>query len=197
MNCILTGVGGQGTIVAAKLIADTAMAKGLQVRTAETIGMAQRGGSVVSHVRFGEQVYSPLIPEKTADLIIGFEPAEAVRALRYLKEDGLVIVSKTALKPASAALNEKAYEVSAMLTYLQEKVSKVIFVDTDSICQKCGIPKVINVVLLGVAAASGRLGFTVDELEATLRRMLPEKILAMNLRALHEGAKELGSDYPS
>jgi len=195
MNCILTGVGGQGTILAAKLIANTAMAKGLQARTAETIGMAQRGGSVISHVRIGEEVYSPLIPEKTADLLIGFEPAEAVRALRYLKKDGTVIVSKTAIKPAGASLNEKDYDVSKVLAYLQERIGKVIFVDTDSICRKCGSAKVLNVVLLGVAAASGTLGFTVEELEETLHRMLPERNLAVNLKALQE-ARIFAADCP-
>ena len=85
MNCLLAGVGGQGTVLASKLIAQSAMNRGLNARTAETIGMAQRGGCVVSHVRVGEKIHSPLIPQHKADLIIGFEPAEAVRCLPYLK----------------------------------------------------------------------------------------------------------------
>ncbi len=93
INCILAGVGGQGTVLASKLIAQAAMDKGQNVRTAETIGMAQRGGCVVSHVRVGDEIFSPLIPKHTADIIIGFEPAEAVRCLSYLKKDGTVVVS--------------------------------------------------------------------------------------------------------
>ena len=87
-NCLLCGVGGQGVVLASKLIAFAAMRQGKSVRTAETIGMAQRGGSVVSHVRIGEEIYSPQIPLKSADLILAFEPAEAVRSLPYLKAGG-------------------------------------------------------------------------------------------------------------
>ena len=89
-NILLSGVGGQGTVLASKLIAAAALAKGLTVHTAETIGMAQRGGCVVSHVRIGENVYSPLIPKGTADVIIAFEPAEAVRVASYLKKGGTI-----------------------------------------------------------------------------------------------------------
>ena len=85
LNILLTGVGGQGTVLAAKVLAQAALEKGWQVRTAETIGMAQRGGSVVSHVRYGSQIETPLIPEHSADVMIAFEPAEAVRCLRYLR----------------------------------------------------------------------------------------------------------------
>jgi len=85
INCLLCGVGGQGTVLASRMIAAAAMKRGLFAETAETIGMAQRGGSVVSHVRVGENQYSPLIPYGKADIIIGFEPAEAVRCLPYLK----------------------------------------------------------------------------------------------------------------
>ena len=85
-NCLLCGVGGQGVVLASRLIAFAAMEKGNFVRTTETIGMAQRGGSVVSHVRMGEQVHSPLIPEGEADVILAFEPGEAVRCLPYLKK---------------------------------------------------------------------------------------------------------------
>ena len=94
INCMLAGVGGQGTVLASKLIAQSAMNQGLNARTAETIGMAQRGGCVVSHVRVGEEIHSPMIPFGEADVILGFEPAEAVRCLPYLKKDGAVVVSK-------------------------------------------------------------------------------------------------------
>ena len=105
-NCLLCGVGGQGVVLASKLIAYAAMEKGLNVRTSETIGMSQRGGSVVTHVRMGETVYSPMIPKGSADVIMAFEPAEAVRNLSYLKEDGVMVVDKKAVKPVTATLNQ-------------------------------------------------------------------------------------------
>ena len=102
-SILLAGVGGQGTVLASKLIAQAAIDLGFPARTAETIGMAQRGGCVVSHVRIGE-AHSPLIPKGKADIIIGFEPAEAVRCLPYLKEEGVVVTTKKAIKPVTASV---------------------------------------------------------------------------------------------
>ena len=98
-NIVLCGVGGQGTVLASKLLAAAAMSKDIRVMSAETIGMAQRGGSVFSHLRMGKNLYSPMIKTGTADLIIGFEPGETVRMLPYLKEHGQVVVSTHAIKP--------------------------------------------------------------------------------------------------
>ena len=106
-NCLLCGVGGQGVVLASRLIAYAAMEKGNFVRTAETIGMAQRGGSVVSHVRIGEEIYSPQVPVGSADVILAFEPGEAVRCLPYLKKDGLVEQEGTRI-----ALTEWGMDVS-------------------------------------------------------------------------------------
>ena len=93
----------------------------MQVRNAETIGMAQRGGSVVSHVRYGAQIETPLIPEHSADVMIAFEPAEAVRCLRYLREDGVIVVSRKAVKPVTAVLSgEDSYTGTEMLDYLTQ-----------------------------------------------------------------------------
>ena len=188
MNCILTGVGGQGTVLASKLIANAAMGIGLQARTAETIGMAQRGGSVVSHVRIGEEIHSPMIPMHTADLIIGFEPSEAVRTLPYLKKDGMMIVSGTAVKPVTSSLSGDDYDGLEMLAYLKDHVSRLEIVDTDRIGRVCGTRKVINAALLGAAAAAGAWELTLEDLENAVRRTLPEKYIQLNLTALAEGA---------
>ena len=115
-NIVLCGVGGQGTVLASKLLAAAAMDRGLPVKTAETIGMAQRGGSVFSHVRVGDGAASPLIGKGKADLIIAFEPAEAVRQLAYLRPSGTVVVSDRAIVPASALVGGPAYDVDAIMT---------------------------------------------------------------------------------
>ncbi len=188
-NCILAGVGGQGTVLASKLIAQCAMERGEFVRTAETIGMAQRGGCVVSHVRVGEDAHSPLLPLGSADLLIAFEPAEAVRTLPYLKKGGTVVVSTTPVQPVTVSLSGKSYDASAMLAYLRQNCEQVVEVDTAGICQQCSSQKVANVALLGAAAASGALGVTPEELESAVTRRLPEKFLEMNRRALYAGAK--------
>ncbi|UWG99239.1 indolepyruvate oxidoreductase subunit beta [Dehalobacter sp. DCM] len=188
MNIILAGVGGQGTVLASKLIAQAAMHKGYPVRTAETIGMAQRGGCVFSHVRIGDAVYSPLVPKQTADVIIGFEPAEAVRALPYLKPQGTIIVSQKAIKPVTASLGASGYDGSEMLAYLLQHYPKGYVVDGEAICAVCGSSKVLNIALLGAATASGVLGLSLAEMEDAIKAIMPVKLVAMNMKALSEGA---------
>jgi len=188
-NILLCGVGGQGTVLASRLIALAAMEKGFETKGAETIGMAQRGGSVVSHVRLGENIHSPLIPHKKADLIIGFEPAEAVRCLPYLKKGGCVIVCPKDIQPVTSSLMGGSYKGSEMLEYLKQKVEKLIVVDGDEICRQCGSPKVLNVVLLGAAVASGETGITLEEMEKAVEKRVPEKFKEMNMKALRLGAQ--------
>lgn len=187
-NFIFAGVGGQGTILASKLVARSALAKGLKVRSAETIGMAQRGGSVVSHIRIGEDVYSPLLPLGSADVILGFEPGEVVRSLGYLSEDGCVVVSGKAIAPVTASLSGSGYNGAEMIEYLRRKVGRVIVVDGDAVCAQCGSPRVLNTALLGAASASGALGISLEELEAALRESVPQRLVDMNVCALRAGA---------
>lgn len=189
-NILLCGVGGQGTVLASRLIALAAMEKGMQAKGAETIGMAQRGGSVVSHVRTGENIHSPLIPYKKADVIIGFEPAEAVRCLPYLKESGCVIVCPKAIQPVTSSLMGGSYKGEEMLDYLKKNVKKLVVVNGDEICEKCGSPKVLNVALLGAAVSSGETGISLEEMESAITKRVPEKFKQMNITALRLGAQE-------
>ena len=188
-NCLLCGVGGQGVVLASKLIAFAAMKKGLFVRTTDTIGMAQRGGSVVSHVRIGEEIHSPIIPTHSADIILAFEPAEAVRTLPYLKEGGIVVVNKKAVKPVTATLTGSDYNGEEMLTYLKEQVQNLFVVDGDKICEAIGSAKVLNVALLGVLAQSDSLNINLDDIEAALEECVPKKFFEMNKEALYMGAQ--------
>ena len=121
-------------MLASKLIAAAAMEKGIPVMSAETIGMAQRGGSVFSHVRMGENLYSPMIAKGTADMILGFEPGETVRMLPYLKKNGAVVVSNRAVMPVTASLAKTGYNGAAMIEYLKTQVDKVLVIDTDQAC---------------------------------------------------------------
>ncbi|MFT3951232.1 MAG: indolepyruvate oxidoreductase subunit beta [Oscillospiraceae bacterium] len=186
-NLLLCGVGGQGTVLASKLLASAAMHKGLHVRTAETIGMAQRGGCVVSHVRMSDgEIFSSLIPKGTADMIIAFEPSEAVRCESYLKPDGTVIVSTKAIQPVTMSLDPKAAArdtAGEMLAYLTARY-KTVCVDTEKICAELGSPKVMNMVLLNAAAATGCLGITAEELCRVVKARVSPKFVEMNLAAL-------------
>lgn len=192
-NVILAGVGGQGAVLASKLLARAAMGRGLSVRTAETIGMAQRGGSVFSHVRVGERPgecpVSPLIGRGRADAIVAFEPAEAVRQLPFLRPGGMVVTSDAPVVPVSAATGGPAYDLPAIMSYLRANVGDRLFVvDSAAAEAELGTAKALNVVLLGAAARAGALGpVTVDDLVASVRAIVKPRFVDLDLRALGLG----------
>ena len=188
-NCLLCGVGGQGVVLASRLIAYAWMEQGDFVRTTETIGMAQRGGSVVSHVRSGKVVHSPQIPQGGADVILAFEPGEAVRSLPYLKTGGTVITNSRIVRPVTASLGQSDYSGEEMLAYLKEHAGRLLVIDGEAVCGQAGSPKVLNVALLGAAAGSGILGIPVDEMEEAVRSHVKEKYIALNMEALRLGAE--------
>ena len=124
INVVLTGIGGQGTVLAAKILAQAAQNRGYHVRTAETIGMSQRGGSVVSHVRMGnggERVASPLVSNGQADILIAFEPGEAARVLPLLKKDGVLVTASRVVQPVTASLSKTLYEAAPVIEALQAR----------------------------------------------------------------------------
>lgn len=187
-NILLAGVGGQGTVLASRLIAQAYMDRGAFARTAETIGMAQRGGCVVSHVRAGDEAHSPLIPMGTADLVMGFEPGEAVRCLPYLKRGGAVVAARRAIQPVTASMAGAFYDAGPMLHYLQNNVEDLVLLDGEALCAVCGSPKALNVGLLGAAIGAGLLDVTMEQMQRTLRARVKAKFLDLNLRALELGA---------
>ncbi len=183
-NIVLCGVGGQGTVLASRLISAAAMAKGIPVMSAETIGMAQRGGSVFSHLRLGENVYSPMIAKGEADLILGFEPGEAVRMLPYLKQGGQAVVSSRPVMPVTATLSGASYSAEEMLGFLKAHVENLMVVDAEKALKDVGSAKVLNLILLGAALKSGALGLTEEEIKAVILQKIPEKFHELNFRAL-------------
>ncbi|MDR2656731.1 MAG: indolepyruvate oxidoreductase subunit beta [Oscillospiraceae bacterium] len=189
MNCLLCGVGGQGTVLASRLIAQCAIDRGAFARTAETIGMAQRGGSVVSHVRWHNEaaaIPSPLISPGSADILIGFEPGEAVRCLPYLKADGAAVVSVNGITSAVASLSGRQTEASVFVEYLRKTVPRLILIDGAAIADKVGSAKTLNMALLG--AAADLLGFSAETMLDALRKRLSPRLIELNKRALEEGA---------
>lgn len=186
-DIMICGVGGQGTVLASKIIAASAMDEGSAVHSAETIGMAQRGGPVTSHVRIGEGAYSPLIPVGGADLLIAFEPSEAVRNLRYLKKDGFVIVNRVPVKPTTLGSSE-GYDGKAEIAFLQSKCDCLV-VDSDALCAPFGSSKFFNVAVIGAAAGTGKLGIGADTIRSTIVRIVPERFQEKNLAAFDAGSK--------
>lgn len=190
-NILLCGVGGQGTVLASRLIAAAAMKKNIPVKTAETIGMSQRGGSVVSHIRLGD-VYAPQIGLGKADLIIGFEPAETLRMLPYLKEGGTVVVSNRPVKPVSANIGISTYKEAEILAYLQNHVPHLYLVDADRALTALGNAKCLNVVLLGVAVRSNVLPLSVQDITEAIKEKVPQKFRELNFAALQYEAAPKG-----
>lgn len=187
-NVILAGVGGQGAVLASKLLARAAMGRGLPVKTAETIGMAQRGGSVFSHVRIGAGAHSPLIGRGRADAIVAFEPAEAARQLPFLRAHGMVVTSDAPVVPVSAATGGPAYDLPAIMSYLRSAVGEknLVVVDAAAAERTLGTAKALNVFLLGAAARAGALGpVTADDLADAVRATVRPAFVELDLAALN------------
>ena len=181
-NIILCGVGGQGTVLASRLISATAMKEGLPVQSAETIGMAQRGGSVFSHIRIGEGVNTPMIGLGEADLILGFELGETVRQLPYLKKDGRVIAADLAVMPVTASLGG-GYDPSLMRRYLQEHVTHLQIVEVEKAFEELGSSKVLNLLLLSAAFHADALGLKKESMLSAIEDNVPTKFLDLNKKA--------------
>lgn len=193
-NILLCGVGGQGTVLASKLIASAAMRSNEIVHSAETIGMAQRGGSVTSHVRIGANASSPLIPYGSADFILAFEPAEAVRNLNYLKKDGIVIVNSVPVKPVTESLRSTGYDGTEMIEYLRKKCKTVIVVNAEEICREIGSTKIFNVAILGVVIGTGKMGLSKENIISEIETRVKESFREINLRAFEKG-EQIGAKY--
>lgn len=184
-NILIVGVGGQGTLLASVLLGNLAMAKGYDVKLSEVHGMAQRGGSVVTHVKISEDtVSSPLIEEGDADVIIAFEELEAYRWLPYLKKGGTIYVNTQQILPMPVILGQAEYPDNVM-DVLEEKAGTVKAFDALEIAESCGSVKAVNVVLLG--AASKDLPFDEDAWIKVIEENVKPKFVELNKKAFELG----------
>ena len=183
-NILMAGVGGQGTLLASEILSEVLMQAGYDVKKAEVHGMAQRGGSVVSHVRFGKKVYSPIIPEGEADVLFGFELLETYRYLPLVKKTGAVVVNNLRIAPPSVLLGKSAYPQD-IDRKLRDRVDKVRIVDGLELAERAGNSKAINTVLLG--ALSNTLSPSHEQWIAAIRSLVPERFLEVNLEAFELG----------
>ena len=188
-DILIAGVGGQGTVLASRLLAMAAIEEGYFTRTAETIGMAQRGGSVVSHVRIGSRDSGAVIPFGQADLLIAFEPAEAARNISRLALGGKCIVNNRIIKPVTASLGTAGYNEDEIFSFIKRVSPEAPFLDAYSAALRAGSVKALNVVMLGAAAAEGLLPFEPGIVEETIAANVPEKYKSLNIKAFHEGLK--------
>jgi indolepyruvate ferredoxin oxidoreductase, beta subunit len=187
-DLLITGVGGQGAILASDIIGKAAVAAGLPIRAAETHGMAQRGGSVVNHIRVGRD-YGSMIPKKSADLILALEPMEAVRYLDFLKDGGIIIVNTQPIIPVTVTSGLTKYpEVSEILDVLSEKYIVKAF-NADEVAFEAGNRLAMNVVMVG--AVSGYLPISKETLLESVKALVPQKTVEVNIRAFEMGREKI------
>lgn len=179
-DILLVGVGGQGTILASRIIAYAARAENLEVKISEVHGMAQRGGSVVTHLRMGEKIYSPLIQPGQANIILSFERLEAWRWIDYLNKDGTVITNTQAISPLPVISGGKEYP-SNILEKINQHTSNLFSVDALEIAKKSGNERTANVAMLGVLA--NNLEIEKSNWVEALENILPGKVIEPNKKA--------------
>ena len=184
MNILIVGVGGQGTLLTSRILAQVAVDLGYDVKVSEIHGMAQRGGSVVSQVRYGEKIYSPIISKGDADIILAFEKLEAARWLDYLKPDGMIIINDDRVDPLPVMSGKLKYP-DDIDQRIAQMVEKTMVVDASSMAIECGNVKAANVVLVGILAAA--MGLPEAEVEKAIEAMVPPKALEINLKAFKQG----------
>ncbi len=186
MNFVLVGVGGQGTILASDLLAELGLKLGYDVKKAEVHGMSQRGGSVISHLRWGQQVFSPIIPRGEADVLVAFEKMEAVRFLDLVKPDGLVLVNDYAIEPVTVNTAGIPYPQDVYLhQQLAQVTNRVHWVKGMEIAETLGNTRAANVVVLG--ALSGLLDLDAQCWDDALQIRIPPKYLELNRQAFQAG----------
>ncbi len=187
---LITGAGGQGVILASDIIGEAAIAAGYDVKKTDTLGMAQRGGSVVSHVRIAPQVWSPLIKKGEVDILLALEKLEAARWGYYLRPGGIAIVNNHALPPLSVSLGSERYPGDEeIINILKQRTDRVYFVEGTRRAGELGNVRVLNMFMLGCASLS--LPFKVYVWKDGITHRIPASIRQINITAFNQGRKEV------
>lgn len=182
-NIMIVGVGGQGTLLASRILGNAVIRQGFDVKVSEVHGMSQRGGSVVTYVKYGDAVHSPIIDKGEADIILAFELLEAYRTLPWLCKGGKIIVNDQKINPMPVITGAMEYPAD-ILEKLKQKVN-VTALDALTLAKEAGSIKAVNVVLIGVMAKNTDIPY--DEWVATIRETVPAKFLEINLKAFDLG----------
>ena len=182
-NVMIVGVGGQGTLLASRILGNTVISEGFDVKVSEVHGMSQRGGSVVTYVRYGDKVFSPIIEKGGADIILAFEMLEAYRALPYLKKGGKIIVNTQEIDPMPVITG--AMEYPKDIKKALSDSADAVFLDALSLAKEAGNFKAVNVVLIGVMAKSTDIPY--EKWIETIKTTVPPKFLEVNLKAFELG----------
>jgi len=187
-NVLITGVGGQGVILMSELLGNAAVSDGLNVRGSEVLGMAVRGGSVISTIRVGSEVYGPLIPMGKCNILIGMEPSEALRNITYLSPSSLVILNIAKIVPTSVFIGESNYpSLEEIVGKLSEIASRVIRLNATQIAEEAGSIMAANIVLLGALFGTGQLPIKLETTKEQIRARFSAKLAPVNIKAFDLG----------
>jgi indolepyruvate ferredoxin oxidoreductase beta subunit len=192
MNCnlIIAGVGGQGVILAGNIIGDAAIASGYDVKKTDTIGMAQRGGSVISHMRIAPKIYSPIIQDGDADIVLSFEKMEAARCTNFLKKNGIVILNNREMPPLSVSRGIEDYPSDKeIISIIKQKTERIYFVEGTKKAEALGNVKTLNIFMLG--CLSRFLDIEEKVWRECIINSLPAKIVAVNISAFEAGMQSI------
>jgi len=190
-NIVITGVGGQGILTAANLLGWAALHAGYKVRVGEVHGMSQRFGSVIAYVRFGEDVYGAMVPEGKADVILAFEPVEALRYINYLKEGGLVIANSNPIPPVQVSMGLATYPSMEEIKKIIEEdfKGKLITLDAEKLALEAGNVITTNVVLIGALTQTPGFPLSAEHVKEVIRLSVPKKAVDVNMKAFELGVK--------
>jgi len=184
LSILIAGVGGQGNLLASEVIASAAVRQGLKVRVAEIFGAAQRGGAVVSHIRIGPHVHSPLIGEHEADVILGFEPVECLRTARFISPESTLLMNSRPVIPVSVNLGLAKYpDYTKAVNMLRRLTRKIVIIDATALAEKAGHSMLMNMVMVGALAGSNLTPIATQHFANALAAAVPKHTQAMNLKA--------------
>jgi len=184
LDILMVGVGGQGTVLSSNIVCDVALANGFDVKKSEIHGMAQRGGSVVTHIRVGDEVFSPTIPDNGADIIVSFERMEFLRYMHYHNENTVLVLNTQIIAPPSVGDGSAEYP-EAKIADTKAKFSNVYEIDAITKAMEIGNPKIAGMIVLGILAKS--VPFKKEAWEQAIKDRVPPKTIEMNLKAFDLG----------
>ncbi|TFG35057.1 indolepyruvate ferredoxin oxidoreductase subunit beta [Candidatus Thorarchaeota archaeon] len=192
INIAISGVGGQGVLTLAEILAKAALAEGLNVRVGEIHGMAQRGGHVVCTVRIGDNAMGPVIDSGTADLLVGFEPVETLREIHLVKKDGYVLMSSHVQYPVAVSMGKAEYpNHTDIIQSIKKFTDKIIIFDAHSVALDAGSSKALNMVMFGGVIGTGIVPISTETAYQAIRDSFPSKYETINLKAVENGINQV------
>jgi indolepyruvate ferredoxin oxidoreductase beta subunit len=188
LSIIICGVGGQGVVLMSELLGHAVVREKLSIRGSEVLGMAQRGGSVVSNIRIGSEFHAPLVPEGRCDIMVVLEPSEALRNIKYLSGSSLVILNTRRIIPFTVFIEKSTYpELEIVIKKLNEVADNVIAIDASQIAEESGSLLSTNIAMLGALFGIGRIPVDVETMKAVIRKKLPARTMITNIKAFDLG----------